>query len=294
DQFGAIPLRVVGQRPVYLRDVARVNDSFADQTNVVRVNGRRATYLAILKHSDASTLAVVDAVREALPAIKAAAPNGLELKIDFDQSLYVRGAIAGVVREAIVSSILVSLMVGVFLGSWRSMVIVCTSIPLAIFSAIAGLKLTGHSINIMTLGGLALAIGMLVDDATVEVENIHRNRLLDKPLTRAILDGAHQIALPAIVATLSICIVFFPVVLLEGPARFLFTPLALSVVLAMLASYLLSRTLVPALARLLMASEHHGTPGPGAGRWTRFAHGFNARRDRAFERFQEGYGRLLA
>ncbi|HEY8924006.1 MAG TPA: efflux RND transporter permease subunit, partial [Polyangia bacterium] len=144
-EFAKIPVKIVNGAPVLLGDVARVSDSFADQTNVVRVNGRRATYLAILKHSDASTLAVVDSVREALPAIKAAAPNGLELKIDFDQSLYVRGAIAGVVREAIVSSLLVSLMVGVFLGSWRSMVIVCTSIPLAIFSAIAGLKLTGHS-----------------------------------------------------------------------------------------------------------------------------------------------------
>jgi len=293
-EFGKIPVKIVNGAPVLLGDVARVSDSFADQTNVVRVNGRRATYLAILKHADASTLAVVDSVREALPAIKAAAPNGLELKIDFDQSLYVRGAIAGVVREAIVSSLLVSLMVGVFLGSWRSMVIVCTSIPLAIFSAIAGLKLTGHSINIMTLGGLALAIGMLVDDATVEVENIHRNRLLDKPLTRAILDGAHQIALPAIVATLSICIVFFPVVLLEGPARFLFTPLALSVVLAMLASYLLSRTLVPALARLLMASEHHGPPKAGASGWTRFAHRFNQRRDRAFDHFRDFYAGILA
>jgi multidrug efflux pump subunit AcrB len=173
------------------------------------------------------------------------------------------------------------------------MLIVCTSIPLAIFSAIAGLKLTGDTINIMTLGGLALAIGMLVDDATVEVENIHRNRLLGKPLTRAILDGAHQIALPAIVATLSICIVFFPVVLLDGPARFLFTPLALSVVLAMLASYLLSRTLVPALARMLMASEHHGELPSGAGRWARLAHAFNARRDAAFDHFRDFYAGIL-
>src|SRR5450432_1579056 len=260
-EFANIPVKIVDGAPVLLGDVARVSDSFADQTNVVRVNGRRATYLAILKHADASTLAVVDAVREALPQIKAAAPSGLELKIDFDQSVFVRGAIGGVVREAIVSSLLVSLMVGLFLGSWRSMVIVCTSIPLAIFSAIIGLNLYGNTINIMTLGGLALAIGMLVDDATVEVENIHRNRMMGKPLTRAILDGAAQIAVPAIVATLSICIVFFPVVLLVGPARFLFTPLAISVVLAMMASYLLSRTLVPALARMLMASEHHEAHG---------------------------------
>jgi multidrug efflux pump subunit AcrB len=286
-EFASLPVKVVNGAPVLLGDVARISDSFADQFNVVRVNGRRATYLAILKHSDASTLAVVDAVRDNLPIIKAAAPNGLELKIDFDQSVFVRAAISGVVREAIVSSILVSLMVGLFLGSWRSMVIVCTSIPLAIFSAVVGLKLSGHTINIMTLGGLALAIGMLVDDATVEVENIHRNRNLGKPLTRAILDGAQQIAVPAIVATLSICIVFFPVVLLFGPARFLFTPLALSVVLAMLASYLLSRTLVPSLARMLMVNEHHGSHRPG------LVQRFNAWRDAGFDRFRDAYAGAL-
>jgi multidrug efflux pump subunit AcrB len=293
DQFSAIPIKILGGQPIVIGDVARVSDSFADQTNIVHVNGKRATYLAILKHADASTLAVVDATREALPAIKQAAPEGLELKIDFDQSLFVRGAIKSVLREAIISSILVSLMIGFFLGSWRSIVIVCTSIPLAIFSAVIGLYLTGHTINIMTLGGLSLAIGMLVDDATVEVENIHRNRGLGKPLTRAILDGASQIATPAIVATLSICIVFFPVVLLFGPAKFLFVPLALAVVLAMLASYLLSRTLVPTLARMLMASEHHGEPGEHAGAWSRLAYGFNQKRDQYFDRFQEFYGRIL-
>jgi multidrug efflux pump subunit AcrB len=297
--FAAIPVKVVDGATVLLGDVARVLDAYADQFNVVRVNGKRATYMAILKHADASTLAVVDAVREALPAIRAAAPEGLELKLDFDQSVFVRGAIGGVVREAIISSLLVSLMVGAFLGSWRSMVIVCTSIPLAIFSAIVGLKLTGNTINIMTLGGLALAIGMLVDDATVEVENIHRNRALGKPLTRAILDGAQQIAVPAIVATLAICIVFFPVVLLVGPARFLFTSLALSVVLAMLASYILSRTLVPALARLLMASEHHDVNDPHAlpphaSAWARLAGRFNKRRDELFEGFQTFYAGILA
>jgi multidrug efflux pump subunit AcrB len=286
EQFKAIPVRVVGGVPLTLGDVAKVADSFADQTNIVRVDGKRATYLAILKHADASTLAVVDATREALPLIKQAAPDGLDLKIDFDQSVFVRGAIQSVLREALISSLLVSLMIGAFLGSWRSMVIVCTSIPLAIFSAVIGLKLTGHTINIMTLGGLALAIGMLVDDATVEVENIHRNRHLGKPLTRAILDGAQQIATPAIVATLAICIVFFPVVLLVGPARFLFTPLALAVVLAMLASYVLSRTLVPTLARMLMAEEHENPRS--------LAHRLNAARDRAFERFQNAYGRVLA
>jgi multidrug efflux pump subunit AcrB len=293
DQFKNIPVKVVGGQPVLLGDVAHIADAFADQNNIVHVDGHRATYLAILKHADASTLAVVEATRAALPLIKATAPEGLELKIDFDQSLFVRGAIKSVLREAIISSILVSLMIGLFLGSWRSMVIVCTSIPLAIFTSIIGMHLWGHTINIMTLGGLSLAIGMLVDDATVEVENIHRNRGLGKPLTRAILDGASQIATPAIVATLSICIVFFPVVLLVGPAKFLFEPLALAVVLAMLASYVLSRTLVPTLARMLMASEHHGEPGADASGWTRFAWRFNQARDRGFERFQSFYASIL-
>ncbi|HEX7509290.1 MAG TPA: efflux RND transporter permease subunit [Polyangia bacterium] len=302
-EFAAIPVKVADGTPVLLGDVARISDGFADQTNVVRVDGRRASYLAILRHAQASTLAVVDAVKEALPEIKAVAPEGLDLKINFDQSLFVRGAIWSVLREAIISSLLVSLMIGAFLGSWRSMVVVCTSIPLAIFAALIGLKLSGHTINIMTLGGLALAIGMLVDDATVEVENIHRNRSMGKPLTVAILDGASQIAVPAIVATLSICIVFFPVVLLVGPARFLFTPLALAVVLAMLASYLLSRTLVPTLCRFLMAGEHHGPGASGhvdqgatdhpASRWRGIAARMNEARERGFARFQNLYGRML-
>jgi multidrug efflux pump subunit AcrB len=216
--------------------VAKVSDSFAEQRGIVHVNGKRATYLAILKHSDASTLAVVEAARDTLPIIKASAPQGMDLKIDFDQSVFVRAAIMGVVREAVLSSILVSLMILAFLGSWRSVIVVCTSIPLAIFTAIIGLNLSGDTINIMTLGGLALAIGMLVDDATVEIENINRNFDMNKPITVAILDGASQIAVPAIVATLAICIVFFPVVLLSGAAKYLFTPMALSVVLAMLSS----------------------------------------------------------
>jgi len=293
EQFNNIPVKVVGGQPVLIGDVAHVADAFADQNNIVHVDGKRATYMAILKHADASTLAVVEATRNALPLIKQTAPEGLELKIDFDQSLFVRGAIKSALREAVISSILVSLMIGFFLGSWRSMVIVCTSIPLAIFSAFIGMHLWGHTINIMTLGGLSLAIGMLVDDATVEVENIHRNRGMGKPLTRAILDGASQIATPAIVATLAICIVFFPVVLLVGPAKYLFVPLALAVVLAMLASYLLSRTLVPTLARMLMASEHHGEPGADASAWTRLAWRFNQARDRGFERFQNFYGGIL-
>ncbi|MGZ3450855.1 MAG: efflux RND transporter permease subunit [Polyangiales bacterium] len=283
DQFNEMPVRVVDGRQVLLRDVAKVVDAFATQTNIVHVDGRRSVYLVILKHADASTISVVDAARKAIPGIKASAPEGLDLKVDFDQSLFVRASIQGVLREAVLSALLVASMTLVFLGSFRSVLIVCTSIPLAILTSLVGLRLTGNSINVMTLGGLALAIGMLVDDATVEVENIHRNRNLGKELTVAILDGASQIAVPAIVATLAICIVFFPVVLLTGPARFLFTPLALSVVMAMLASYLLSRTLVPVLARMLMLHEHHENPGR-----------LNRLRERSFERLQHFYERLLS
>jgi multidrug efflux pump subunit AcrB len=299
DQFKEIPIKVQDNRPVYLGDVAQISDSFAEQINVVRVNGRRATYLAILKHADASTLAVVDATRAALPGIREVAPKGLELKLDFDQSIFVRAAVTGVVREALLASLLVSLMILFFLGSWRSMLVVSASIPLAIFSSVIVLNLAGDTINIMTLGGLALAIGMLVDDATVEVENIHRNFAMDKPTTLAVLDSAQQIAVPAIVATLAICVVFFPVVLLFGPAKFLFTPLAFAVVAAMLASYLLSRTLVPVLARMLLAGERAKPEGESpdprreesaARRWLREA---NKRREAGFERFREAYGRLL-
>src|SRR5712692_5006948 len=288
DEFNRLPVKVVNGATVFVGDVAYVRDGFAVQANIARVNGKRATYLVILKHANASTLAVVDATKETIPLIKATAPEGMELKIDFDQSLFVRGAIFNVLQEAAISSLLVSLMIFGFLGSWLSMVIVSTSIPLAILVGVSGLFLSGQSLNIMTLGGLALAIGMLVDDATVEVENIHRNRHLGKPLTVAILDGAQQIAVPALAATLTICIVFFPVVMLEGPARFLFTPLALGVVISMLASYLLSRTLVPTLARILLEKEDLEQKGPG------FAARFNRWRDAGFARFREAYGRVLA
>jgi len=255
--FNKIPIRVVNGAIVTIGDVAKVSDSFADQTNIVRVNGKRSSYLNILKKASASTLDVINNVKKFLPELQALAPPGYKMRMDFDQSVFVNAAIGSVLHEALISGILVSLMILLFLGSWRSVIIVCTSIPAAICFAIIGLKMTGHSINIMTLGGLSLAIGMLVDDATVEVENIHRNRAMGKPLTKAILDGAQQIALPAIMATLAICIVFFPVILLTGPARFLFIPMALSVVFSMLASYVLSRTLVPLLSRMLLVSEPH-------------------------------------
>jgi CzcA family heavy metal efflux pump len=286
--FNDLPVKAVEGATVVLGDVARVRDGYAVQENIVRVDGRRATYLAILKKADASTLAVVEGAREQLPIIKQVAPEGMELRIDFDQSVFVRAAITNVLHEAVTASVLVSLMILFFLGSWRGAVIVGTSIPLAILVGLVGLFLGGHTMNLMTLGGLALAIGMLVDDATVGIESIHRNLHEGKRLTVAILDGSQQIALPALAATLTICVVFFPVVLLEGPARFLFSPLALGVVISMLASYVLSRTLVPTLSRLLMEKEDLHYRGDG------FAARFNRWRDARFARFQQAYGRALA
>ena len=284
ERFNALPIGVFNGVPVTIGDVGHVSDSFATQTNIVHVNGKRAVYLAILKHADASTLAVVDATRAALPEIKAAAPNGLDLKLDFDQSVFVRAAVQNVVHEAIISSILVSVLILVFLGSWRNTVIVSASIPLSVFAGIIGLFLTGNTINLMTLGGLALAIGLLVDNATVVIENIHRNIMLGKKLTVAILDGAGEVIQPLTVATLAICIVFFPVVMLFGVARFLFIPLAATVVFCMLASYALSFTVVPSFARLILASDatHHAAP-----------KGFFGLFDRGFERFRRGYGWML-
>jgi multidrug efflux pump subunit AcrB len=285
ERFNDLPIGVFDGVPVTIGDVGHVSDSFATQANIVHVNGKRAVYLAILKHADASTLAVVDATRAALPEIQAAAPNGLELKLDFDQSVFVRAAVENVVREAIISSILVSVLILVFLGSWRNTVIVSASIPLSVFAGIIGLFLTGNSINLMTLGGLALAIGLLVDNATVVIENIHRNLTLGKKLTVAILDGSSEVIQPLTVATLAICIVFFPVVMLFGVARYLFIPLAATVVFCMLASYVLGFTVVPSFARLLLAgdSDHHGPP-----------KGFFGMFDRGFERFRGGYGWMLA
>src|SRR5215813_12189292 len=288
EQFNALPVKVVNGAPVLLRDVARVRDGFAVQNNIVHINGKRATYLVVLKHSNASTLAVVDGVKALLPSIQAAAPEGIELKLDFDQSIFVRAALRNVLHEAVISSLLVSLMILFFLGSFRSVLIVSSSIPLAILVGVVGLFVTGNSFNIMTLGGLSLAIGMLVDDATVEVENIHRNLGEGKGLTVAILDGAYLVARPALAATLTICIVFFPVVLLEGPARYLFTPLAVAAVFSMLASYLLSRTLVPSMMRLLEGRASHA-PEEGEG----FLARFNRWRDAGFNRFRAAYGRAL-
>ncbi len=290
--FNDLPVKVAGRTPVLLGDVAPVTYSHQVQTNIVRVNGKRATYLAIVKHAAASTLAVVSAVKAKLPEILATAPKGLRLKLTFDQSKFVRDALWEVVREAAIAAGLVALMVLVFLGSGRSMVMVIISIPLSILTAIIALKLSGQTINTMTLGGLALAVGMLVDDATVAVENIHRHHAMPKPLLAAILDGSDEIAAPALVGTLAICIVFFPVVLLYGVARFLFTPLALAVVYAMLTSYLLSRTLVPMMARYLLP-EHYAHEAPRS-LFGGFLAAFEAGFERVRERFRAALGAFIA
>jgi multidrug efflux pump subunit AcrB len=281
--FNRLPVKVVNGTPILLGDVAPVTDTHMVQTNVVRIDGKRATYIPIFKHAAASTLRVIDSARDMIPLILETAPKGMKLKLAFDQSVFVRAALWGVVREAAIAAGLVALMVLIFLGSARSMLIVILSIPLSILTALIGLKLSGQSINIMTLGGMALAVGMLVDDATVAIENIHRHHAMHKPLLAAILDGSAEIATPAFIGTLAICIVFFPVVLLYGVARFLFTPLALAVVYSMLTSYLLSRTLVPAMARYLMPATHEAHAGGG---WlTRAIAAFEA----GFERMREGY-----
>ncbi|MCL2448129.1 MAG: efflux RND transporter permease subunit [Polyangiaceae bacterium] len=258
DEFNRLPVKAAAGASggtVYLGDVGSVYDGYATQQNIVRVDGRRASYVAILKKENASTLAVVDTVREMLPALKAVAPQGVDLELVFDQSTFVRAAVLNVLREAVIAAGLVGLMVLAFVGSWRSTIIVCLSIPLSLLCGVIALKLMGQTFNLMTLGGLSLVIGMLVDDATVEIENVNRNRSEGRPILGAILHAASQVALPALAATLSICIVFFPVVLLTGPSRYLFFPLALAVVFSMLASYFLSRTLVPTLASMMLAHE---------------------------------------
>ncbi len=250
-----LPIKQINGAMVYIRDVAQVRDGSSVQTNIVRQDGRRAALLTVLKGGGASTLDIVKRVKERLPSIVATLPKELKINLLFDQSVFVRAAINGVAMEAIIAACLTAAMILLFLGSWRSTLIVTISIPLSILCSVIVLSLLGETLNVMTLGGLALAVGILVDDATVEIENIHRNLGQGKPLITAILDGAQQIAVPAFVSTLAICIVFVPVFFLTGAAKFMFTPLALAVVFAMLASYLLSRTLVPTLVKYLLRKE---------------------------------------
>src|SRR5580765_6462757 len=238
-----------------MKDVAQVRDGFSVQSNIVRTNGSRGVLMTVLRTGKTSTLAIVNSVKAALPKVLATIPPELQVVTLADQSVFVRASIQGVVREALIAGALTGMMILLFLGSWRSTLIVCISIPLSILASLCVLNLLGQTINVMTLGGLALAVGILVDDATVTIENTHRNMAMRKPLVRAVLDGAEQIAAPAFVSTLSICIVFVPVLLLTGAAKYLFTPLAMAVVFAMMASYLLSRTLVPTMVRHMLRSE---------------------------------------
>ncbi len=250
-----LPVRAASGAVVLVKDVAQVRMGYAPQENIVRQNGTRSALLTVLKNGKTSTLDIVKGVKQMLPQVKAGLPAGLQITPLFDQSIFVSESINEVVREATIAAGLTALMILLFLGSWRSTLIVCTSIPLSIATSLVILFALGETINVMTLGGLALAVGILVDDATVEIENTHRNMAERKPLVRAILDSAQQVAAPAFVSTLAICLVFTPVVLLSGPAKYLFTPLAMAVVFAMMASYFLSRTLVPTMMHYFLGSE---------------------------------------
>jgi multidrug efflux pump subunit AcrB len=301
--FNDIPIRTTRGVPIYVKNVAHVTDSYRVQTNIVRRDGRRAVLMTILKGEGASTLGVVEGIRAALPRIQAQLPPELKLELMFDQSVFVRAAVDGVLKEGAIAAGLTALMILLFLGSWRSTLIVATSIPLSILTSIIGLWSLGYTLNTMTLGGMALAVGILVDDATVEIENVHRNMGMRKTLRRAILDGAAQVAMPAFVSTLAICIVFVPVVFLTGPAAYLFTPLALAVVFAMLASYFLSRTLVPTMVLYLLPKEaeaearkgHEESAGPRLTLWSVIRHPslFHQAFNQAFERFRLGYKGVL-
>jgi multidrug efflux pump subunit AcrB len=285
-----IPISYVNGQTVFIRDVGQVHDGWAVQQNVVRENGRRSVLLSVIKNGGASTLAVVAGVRKVLTIARQAAPPGLSISELFDQSKLVTASITSVVREGAIAAGLTGLMIMLFLGSWRSTLIVLISIPLSILTSIVVLYFLGDTLNTMTLGGMALAVGILVDDSTVTIENTHRLRDEGMSLAAATLHGSAGIAVPTLVSTLAISCVFTSVVFLEGPAKFLFTPLGLAVVFAMLASYTLSRTLTPIIIGLLLKGEHHDAT-PGSGNWfSRFHQGF----ERAFERLRRGYVRMLA
>jgi multidrug efflux pump subunit AcrB len=285
-ELNDLPLSAQNGSVVYIRDVAHVRDGYPPQTNIARLGGKRAVLMTVLKSGSASTLDIINAIKERLPELLAQSPAGLKAELIGDQSLFVRAAINGVVREAIIAALLTGLMILLFLGSWRSTAIISLSIPLSILASLACLSALGQTINIMTLGGLALAVGILVDDATVTIENINFHLEQGQPVEQSILDGAHQIALPALVSTLSICIVFVPMFMLTGIAKYLFVPMAEAVVFAMLASYLLSRTLVPTLSNywLKQHAEAHATNA-----FARFQLGFEKR----FSRTRDLYHSLL-
>ena len=294
DELNDLPIKVLNGSVIYVRDVAHVRDGSPPQTNIVRVDGKRAIMMAVMKTGSASTLEIIAGIRDKIESITRMGQLPKDLRIDFlaDQSIFVRGAIDGVVREALIAACLTAIMILVFLGSWRSTIIIAVSIPLSILCSLSVLAMLHETINIMTLGGFALAVGILVDDATVAIENINRNLESGKELEQSILDGSAQIAVPALVSTLAICIVFVPMFFLKGVAHYLFVPMAEAVVFAMLASYLLSRTLVPTMAKYLLKehddseeSEKRSSRNP----FVRFQLAFDA----GFDGFRAGYLRLL-
>ena len=287
-ELNNLPVKTVNGSTIYLRDVAHVRDGFAPQTNIVRQDGVRGVLMSIYKTGSASTITIVQAVKNMVPIALQTLPPGVTVKPLFDQSLFVRASINGVLREGLTAAALTAAMILLFLGDWRPTIVISISIPLSIFVSVLLLSALGETINIMTLGGLALAVGILVDDATVEIENIERNLAQGKEMRRAILDGASQIAVPAFVSTLSICIVFVPMFFLAGVARYLFVPLAEAVCFAMLASYFLSRTLIPTLVMFIMRGHEHKAAGPKT-IFGRFQRGF----ERGFDRFRNGNYQLL-
>src|SRR5580658_3600773 len=288
-----LPIKGVDNTTIYIHDVANVRDGFSPQTNIVLRDGARGVLMTVQKTGQTSTLEIVKQVRAALPAIAATLPKELKIEPIADQSIFVEAAVSGVIREAIIAACLTAAMILLFLGSWRSTIIIAVSIPLSILVSICVMSALGETINIMTLGGLALAVGILVDDATVEIENIHRNLVTIPEVVPAILEGARQIAVPALVSTLCICIVFLPMFLLTGVARYLFIPLAEAVVFAMLASYLLSRTLVPTLAMYLLKPHNENEHPPEPAAWNipvRLQHAF----ERMLERMRDSFRGMLA
>jgi multidrug efflux pump subunit AcrB len=300
DALNDLPIKTVNGATIYVHDVAHVRDGFAPQQNIVHMNGVRGALLTILKNGSASTLQVVKGVKAILPQMLATLPLGLNVQEFADQSLFVRAAVNGVLKEGVIAAALTAVMILLFIGSWRSTLIIALSIPLSVLCSLAALSALHETINLMTLGGLALAVGILVDDATVEIENVHRQMALGKPLQQAILDGAQEIALPAFVSTICICIVFVPMFFLGGVGRYLFVPLAEAVVFAMLASYLLSRTLIPTMVMWFYRNysyyEHHTQhhdEGQKTPAWVRPFLAIQDRFERGFTRFRDNYRLLL-
>jgi multidrug efflux pump subunit AcrB len=292
-ELNDLPVRTVNGATIYMKDVAHIRDGFSPQTNAVLANGQRGVLMSIYKTGNASTLDIVDRVKAMLQYNSSSYPEGLKVTQFFDQSLFVRASIEGVIREALIAAVLTAIMILLFLGNWKSTLIIAVSIPLSILVSILLLSALGETINIMTLGGLALAVGILVDDATVEIENINRNLAMGKETVQAILDGAQQIAVPAFVSTLCICIVFIPMFFLSGVAKYLFVPLAEAVIFAMLASYMWSRTIVPTLAMYLLSADDEYQAEEHAGERQGFFRRYQQKFERAFERFRDSYRNAL-